>query len=88
MINKLNSVNKYNKLVTMSSYASGAYAACMAGVYAMIEYKGYVKDDLNNYFHEKGITDIIIDYYDINEEYTYLVGHKPPINSKQNESKK
>lgn len=60
----------------MVSYAGMAYADCLAGVHACIEYEKRVEQELKKNTPEDGINKIILDYYNIHEEYSYCVGHK------------
>lgn len=60
----------------MVSYAGMAYAACLSGVYASLEYEKRVEKELKKKIPEDGINKIILDYYNIQEEYSYCVGHK------------
>lgn len=59
----------------MISYAAGAYYACMEGVRAMLQYEGYIKVELDKNLPDP-ISELILKYYDIHEEYSYCVGHK------------
>ena len=60
----------------MVSYAGMAYAACLAGAQASFDYKEKVEKELKKNITEDGINKIILEYYDINEEYSYCVGYK------------
>lgn len=58
----------------MVSYAAGAYYAIMEGVRAMLQYEGYIKEELTKTFPDP-ISELILGYYDIHAEYSYCVGH-------------
>jgi len=60
----------------MVSYAGMAYAACLAGVQASLDYEKKVEKELKKNIPEDGINKIILSYYNINEEYSYCAGHK------------
>ena len=56
----------------MVSYAAGAYYAMMEGVRAMLQYEGYIKEELTKTFPDP-ISELILGYYDIHAEYSYCV---------------
>ena len=61
----------------MKSYGwYGAYNACIEGVLGFLQYENSVKKELEKNIHIEGINDIIMRYYDMNEEYEYCCGLK------------
>lgn len=61
----------------MTSYGwFGAYNAVYEGISALLGYEKEVVKSLNNTFNETGISNLILEYYDIHAEYEYCSGQK------------
>lgn len=53
-----------------------SYSSCIAALENMLEYKEKINTEIKKNINEKEISNIILDYYDIQSEYCYISGGK------------